>query len=741
MTQYLVNQARLHSLIIDSVDITDKFISWSASDDSAYKRGLLATTGTLVLGQKQGDLSINDYLRSRYKRGARVILNVTWPDGSIERHPRGLLYVLSDSYNPESETLTLEVGCRLALMALTDEIDELLPLAPIPLDATQQTYANISASFASAGKYLYQDNYDNLVDGYFFGGDTESAKDPGEWVSVLGTTALSVQPLAGTQQIPDRIQLTYRAPSGLIADDNQGRIDEVVTTSYYYLTYPAVIYQRQGDGSIPGSVAPPVIVIANPSGCGNTPPQPIQGGGGGNNPSCSDGYATVQTPLILPAIRREEQTTYYNGPGAQVSRINTKVYGPSLEANPQYYADEFAYCRYTWASACNPNGSCPTNGTTEALLQESEEVYTYGDANQLVSTTVDVYQTVLSGSQPFNWRSGVVNGSPQNFETQTPDAMYRSSSTTTTFSTDASGATVEDSVTWTSVTARSSGTSGNIDALDGFQTRRVRRSATLTINPLNPPTVNSPSTATTDAIVELPLFAGRYEESLPEAGPYILQEQVPVPLLFDTSEEIDQAVFDYGNYLTAFTKGDSFGLTIGEGLRKEICDTWRPGMPFRYADESNSKIYAMRMDATNWGLDEDGAAIVTNGVWIGQSNGDLVVYDNLVGNSYFDGTPAGDGGQPPEIENETTVDAGAFAFVVNVDIKLDVQVEPYYNIYLPPAEGITFNNDVTLRIYVAGDVFASDSLISPDANGSMPIDNNGTLLTTEAELVEGSIFG
>lgn len=732
---YLVNQARLHSLFIDGADNTDKFISWTVSDASAYKRGLLETTGTVVLGQKQGDFSINDYTRNRYKRGTSVLLNVQWPDGTVERHPRGLLYVLSDSYSPETEELTLEIGCILSLAALTEGIDELLPLVPLPLDATQETYANVSASFASAGKYLFQDNQGALVQGDYFGTDTESAKDPGEWVSVLGTTALSVQPLAGTQQIPDEILLTYRAPQGLIAGDQQGRVDTVTTKSYYYVTYPAVVYQRQGNGQIPGSVAPPVTVTPATSGCGNTPPQPDSGG-----VSCSDGYVTVQTPLILPAEREEIQVTYYDGPGAQVSRVNTKVYGPSLEANTQYYADEFAYCRYTWASACNPNGSCPTNGTSRALLQESDEVYSYGNANELVSTTVDVYQTVLSGSQPFNWRSGVVNGAPQNFTTQTPDAMYRQSSTTTSFSVDTSGATVEDSVTWTSVTARSSGTSGNIDALDGFQTRRVRRSATLTVNPLNPPTVNSPSTTTVDAVVEIPLFAGRYKEAILEAGPYIANEQIPVPLLLESSEAIDNAVFVYSNYLSSFVKGDSFGLTVGEGLRQDVCDGWRPGMPFRYADPGNSKIYAMRMDATNWGVDRDGAAVVTNGIWIGQSNGELVVPDNLRGNSRTDGTPAGDGGSPPSIESETTVDAGAFAFVVNVHINLGVSALNYGNVYLAE-EGYTSSSKETLRIYVSGDVFESDSLISPDANGSMPIDNGGVLMTTEAELIQANIFG
>ena len=78
------------------------------------------------------------------------------------------------------------------------------------------------------------------------------------------------------------------------------------------------------------------------------------------------GYTLQQTPLIMPAERLQESRTEYGGPAGQVSRVYTQTTGPALEANSQYFADGFAYCRYTWSTQCQPNGAC---STTEAMQQ------------------------------------------------------------------------------------------------------------------------------------------------------------------------------------------------------------------------------------------------------------------------------------------------------------------------------------------------------------------------------------
>ncbi len=84
--------------------------------------------------------------------------------------------------------------------------------------------------------------------------------------------------------------------------------------------------------------------------------------------SCTFGYGLVESPLFVPAYRRDKTITTYDAPGAQVSSSLQEVYGPAVELNEQYYADKMAYCRAIWATECNPNGSCPQEGLDEVLL-------------------------------------------------------------------------------------------------------------------------------------------------------------------------------------------------------------------------------------------------------------------------------------------------------------------------------------------------------------------------------------
>ena len=118
---YLVQKTRASQLTVGGVDYTSSFVSLQVSDVSAFKNGLMTTSGTLVLGQRPGGSDIEDYDRNIFKRGTVVILDITEPGGAAYRHPRGYLYVISVSYNVEVEQLEIAVGCRLALAFLTDD--------------------------------------------------------------------------------------------------------------------------------------------------------------------------------------------------------------------------------------------------------------------------------------------------------------------------------------------------------------------------------------------------------------------------------------------------------------------------------------------------------------------------------------------------------------------------------------------------------------------------------------------
>ena len=150
---YLVQKTRVSTLTVGGIDYTSSFVSFNVSDASAKRNGLVTTTGSLVLGQRPGQTDIEDYDRDIFKRGTQVILDLTTPGGSSYRHPRGLLYIITVSYDVEAEQLNIELGCQISLMQLTDDPDTILPLVPIYLDPAQRTIQNCAASFASCLLY------------------------------------------------------------------------------------------------------------------------------------------------------------------------------------------------------------------------------------------------------------------------------------------------------------------------------------------------------------------------------------------------------------------------------------------------------------------------------------------------------------------------------------------------------------------------------------------------------------
>ena len=267
---YLVQKTRAAQLLIGGTDYASSCISLQVADAGAFNKGLITTSGTLALGQRPGGGDIQDYDRNAFKRGVPVILDMKRPDGSVYRHPRGYLYVMSVSYEAEAERLVVEVGCQLSLAYLTDNADEILPLVPIHLDPAQRTVPNCSASFASAGMVLYQNNSGELVSRKFFGSDSSAGVEPGAWVSILGKSALSVSPLAGSGAIPDEIELAYQIPEDLLADDNLGKVSTTVETSNYFLNYPATVWVRNPNPTPSGVIQLPDRVTQNPGRPGST---------------------------------------------------------------------------------------------------------------------------------------------------------------------------------------------------------------------------------------------------------------------------------------------------------------------------------------------------------------------------------------------------------------------------------------------------------------------------------------
>ena len=666
---YIANKSASYQLTVNGSDYTNNMVSWAMSDSTGNRGGFAVTSGTLILANLQGNGPYEDYDRNEFKRGTVCTLDVSIEGQALQRHPRGYFYVLNTSYDPETAVLTVDVGCRIALAILTDKHDELLAEAPLSLDVVRETIQGIRGSFVAAGKVLYQDNLGVLQTVNLFGTDSDSGVEAGEWVSVLGRSAESVKPLAASTPIPDEINIGYSF--SVSASEEPDSVDTSITDSYYWTTYPATVYERQRptDGLTgSGGITEWSPSSGSSNSCGNTPPPPS----GSQAPtSCNEGYSLVSTPQLLAAHRQETSVTEYKGPAGQVSTVTTQVIGPALEANSQYYADEFAFCRSTFSTACNPNGFCPMNGTEEIVLSKSIAVNYYGEANELVKTVTDRYETELAGAQSFDWRAGTVNGAPQDFTTIDNTRLYRVSRTENVVYQE-NNSSIQETTVYNSPTTRQSGIKqGPIDALNGLQNFTRRVSTTGSSRPNSPDTINSPTTPTKEGNAKIILRRSAYDSTVDAAGPYSVDDNVPVPFLFDSNEDLTDAVNTYSEYLKRCVRGDSYGLQIAERLRADIATNWYPGMPFRYADPSEGLVLAMRMDACSWGVDRDGAAVVTNGLWVGVSNGTLVLGHNAVGNPNAD-APTGES----QVTDETYVNSGELLFNVDVNMMFQVLKEP-----------------------------------------------------------------
>ena len=743
---FLNNGTRASNLSVGGVDYTSTLLDFTVSDASAFKNGCLVTTGEMVLGSIPGGYDITDYSRTNFKRGTVVTLDVETPSGSVLRHPRGYLYVLSTNYNVEDEELTVDLGCRLALIATTEDLDFLQTLSPVPLDTAQLSFSGISASFASDGKFVYQDNQGNLVTGTYF----DNA--PSEWVSILGTTTTSVSPLAGFESIPDGINLSYQVPDSVTNGPGQGYIDTVIDISTYFTAFPAAMYVRnqRPDTDLVETEVESGTTNPGSSGCGNTPPPPI------NNTetkevsvACSELYDATQKTEYIPARRTTTTSTYYDAPGGQVSRVEAETSGMALEANQQYFADKFAYCRAIYASNCNPNGACPMEGLGQQTVAKTLTVNKYGSANELVEAITDTYVLKLSAAQPFNWRAGNNNGVPTAFNGNlNKTSLFRSSRVITTYSSQGNTNT-QLTETWTSIASRQTGIEGvNLDALAGIKSTNKRISTTTATLEVAPDRLGSVSTSTKEKDTLLLLGTNSYLTPPPEAGPYYLDEQVPVPLLFDTESEVETTLERYSEYIVKFVKGDIYGVQVGENLRDEVLQNWKPNMSFRYHDPRDGTLLALKMDQTAWSVSREESAFVTSGIWEGTSNGTVTIPENVVGNSL----PDMDGGGnvtpppapiPPSVDGETSINAGMIEIVVDVDLYFSpfFYADGYDGVLPPPPgpEQVTVLSAFTA--YISGLVATEGSVLAADPNGNIPLESGqGQLIVVGGTVVTPSLF-
>jgi hypothetical protein len=743
----LVNSSRRYRLLIDGVDYSSKMISWQVSDASANKNGIMQTQGEVILGEIINGGSLEDYDRNIFKRGTQVILDIYKPgNANPVRHPRGHLYVITTGYSPESSSLSIKIGCKLALAALTNDVSSIIGLAPFPLETDRQDFSNCAASFASAGKVLYQDNQGNLVSRAFFDGDSYGTAAAGVWTSVMGRTAIRVSPMLGGNALPDLLQLSYSYPdSGL--NGNSTDYEKIEVDAFYPAEYPGLSYERVNSTNTINGSNVTTTTITSTSSCGNAPTQPASSIAA---PSCTDGYYTTQYSPRVDVTSRETNETWYLGPAGQVSMTKSERKGPGIEINSQYFADRYAYCRATYASACNPSGNCPFYGATvegEFLTKGYTVVEnTYGPiANELTKKITDEYVNILALAKQDDWRSGMQNGIPQNYRTIDMTTIVHSKRFIEEYFQSTGNVTIKFETLYESPpdSGISIGTA-NLDCLGpyGIKTEKKFITTKTTGKPLVPDTVKTAQISTKEDFIELPIFTSTYVGPT-ESGPYKVKESVPIPLLFTSG--VIGLVNVYADYLVRFIKGDAFGVNVTESLRDTVIDTWYPGLPFYLCDVEKNKILSLRMDATVWGVNGQEAIFVTNGIWIGDSYGILDITGNVTGNT----TPVIPGKiippippatpQEPIVTNGGDVNSGPLAFPV-ININIGTQITTTYSGIISVVNDNICTMQLTTVLTVSGFSVQPGNLLALESNGALPIAANGSLITGSPVVIDSNLF-
>ncbi len=184
--------ARIARILIGNKDFSSCLISFQGSDSHLDQSGLISFTGSITLGRSLGfDESLDDRKNpTRFCRGTKVIISIADSTGTLQRHPRGTLRILTPKYELESQRLTLEVGDLIALLNFKEPTDPdkadnkslegktagaiittLLGLAGIgavagTLPSTIYNYPlNLSGSYLqSVGKLLYANNMFGWID-------------------------------------------------------------------------------------------------------------------------------------------------------------------------------------------------------------------------------------------------------------------------------------------------------------------------------------------------------------------------------------------------------------------------------------------------------------------------------------------------------------------------------------------------------------------------------------------------
>lgn len=122
-----INQSALHKtrLLIGGQDFSAALLEISNwNTNSLDSTGLIKTTATITLIKVRGlPGSLDDRVNHLWRTGQTITIDVTNSAGTLQRHPRGSLRILSSEFSSDTGKLTVNAGCLITLMNFRQPTD------------------------------------------------------------------------------------------------------------------------------------------------------------------------------------------------------------------------------------------------------------------------------------------------------------------------------------------------------------------------------------------------------------------------------------------------------------------------------------------------------------------------------------------------------------------------------------------------------------------------------------------
>jgi hypothetical protein len=344
--------------------------------------------------------------------------------------------------------------------------------------------------------------------------------------------------------------------------------------------------------------------------------------------------------------KTQTDRTYYGGPGGSTSQQVSVTQGPAVELNGSYYGE-----LYSWEVARNggnPDG-IQLRGMETVTQEMQEKIYSYGSGGEVVKTVDRKYRNILNAMNQSDWRASntasyeaydptalTTGGLQRGFLTDAPTGTFYLATQVTTEWTYYDDRTVEYTVTLqSSADCNDTGiypkdgarVLQDIDATtNGVQTSERRTSMGGLANPTQPDRIGDGEAGKVTKSKSLTNVSTRYP--ITSAGPVTQEIGMPFQVNSYTENEAREAAELYAIYYRDLLEGDSTGIRVSEAMRVEIFNYY-PGMPFTFYDRTEGKLLKLRMNACSWGVSATDAVMVTDGIFIGVSNGTCNIGSNV----------------------------------------------------------------------------------------------------------------